>query len=124
MPSPRVVRSAPARRDISHIYQYVAKEAGLEVADAVVARIAEAMYRAADRPLLYQRRAELRGAPRRINVFRYSIFFEELPDGDGVFVWRVLHGAGLVLNTSPVGRGRGPWRSHGRVRGGPTVIHS
>ncbi len=92
MPLARIVRSAPARQDISDIYQHLAREAGLEIADTVLARITEALYRAADRPLVYRRRTELRGAPRRINVFRYSIFFEELPAG-GIYVWRVLHGA-------------------------------
>lgn len=58
----------------------------------MLARITEALYRAADRPLVYQRRTGLRGAPRRVNVFRYAIFFEELPEG-GIYVWRVLHAA-------------------------------
>jgi len=92
MPLARIVRSAPARRDIGDIYQHLAREAGLELADTIFARIMEALYRAADRPLVHRRRTELRGAPRRINVFRYSIFFEELPDG-GIYVWRVLHSA-------------------------------
>jgi toxin ParE1/3/4 len=93
MPLPRIVRSDPARQDISNIYQHFAHEAGLEIADTVLARITEALYRAADRPLVYRRRNDLPGTPRRINVFRYSIFFEVLPEGDGIFVWRVLHGA-------------------------------
>ncbi len=59
----------------------------------MVARLVEAIYRAADRPLLYRPRRELRGSPRRLNVFRYAIFFEVLPEADGIFVWRVLHGA-------------------------------
>jgi plasmid stabilization system protein ParE len=92
MPLARIVRSAPARQDISDIYQYLAREAGLEIADAVLTRIAETLYRAADRPSAHRRRNELDGAPRRINVFRYSIFFEELPGG-GIYVWRILHSA-------------------------------
>jgi plasmid stabilization system protein ParE len=92
MPLARIVRSDPARRDIGDIYQHLAHEAGLEIADTVLARITEAIYRAADRPLDYRCRNDLPGAPRRINVFRYSIFFEALPDG-GIYVWRVLHSA-------------------------------
>lgn len=88
----RIVRSALARQDLSDLYQHLAQDAGLEVADAVLTRIAEALYRAAERPLNYRRRTELNGAPRRINVFRFAIFFEDLPDG-GIFVWRVLHSA-------------------------------
>jgi plasmid stabilization system protein ParE len=98
MPLARIVRSALARRDIGDIYQHVAREAGLEVADMVLTRITEALHRAAERPFAYRRRTELRGGPRRINVFRYSIFFEELPEssgdlGGGIYVWRVLHSA-------------------------------
>lgn len=92
MPLPRIVRSDPARRDIADIYQYLADKAGLEIADTVLPRITEALYRAADRPLIYRRRTEFRGGPRRVNAFHYSVFFEELPEG-GIFVWRVLHGA-------------------------------
>ncbi len=96
MPLARIVRSAPARRDISDIYQHLARQAGLEVADMVLARITEALYRAAERPLAYRRRTELQGAPRRINVFRYAIFFEALAEssgdlGAGIYVLRVLH---------------------------------
>jgi plasmid stabilization system protein ParE len=91
-------RSDPARQDISDIYQHLAREAGLEIADMVLARITEALYRAAERPLAYRRRTELQGAPRRINVFRYSIFFEELLElsgdlGSGIYILRVLHSA-------------------------------
>jgi plasmid stabilization system protein ParE len=49
MPLARIVRSDPARRDIGDIYQHLAHEAGLEIADTVLARITEALYRAADR---------------------------------------------------------------------------
>lgn len=98
MPIARIVRSDPARQDISDIYRRLAREAGLEIADMVLARITEAMYRAADRPLAYRRRTELQGAPRRINIFRYSIFFEELPEsssdsGRGIYILRVIHSA-------------------------------
>ena len=48
---------------------------------------------AADNPFLYREREEHRGRPRRINVFEYAIFYEPLPEGDGIFVWRVIHGA-------------------------------
>ncbi len=50
------------------------------------------MHRAADNPGLYPERAEYRGHPRRINVFEYAIFYEPLPEGDGIFVLRVIHG--------------------------------
>lgn len=98
MPVVRIVRSAPARQDVSDIYQYLGREVGLEIADMVLAGITDALYRAAERPSAYRRRPEFQGAPRRINVFRYSIFFEELPESSadlapGIYVLRVLHSA-------------------------------
>jgi plasmid stabilization system protein ParE len=93
MASQRIIRSARVRQDLFDIWRHVDIEAGPQAADSVVARLVEAIYRAADRPLLYRPRRELRGSPRRLNVFRYAIFFEVLPEADGIFVWRVLHGA-------------------------------
>ncbi len=89
----RIVQSARAKQDLFDIWRQLDIKAGPEVADALVARLVEGIYRAADRPLLFRQRRELRGSPRRLNVLRYSIFFEVLPEGDGIFVWRVLHGA-------------------------------
>ncbi len=33
------------------------------------------------------------GSPRSIVVRPYVIFYEPLPKGDGIAIWRVLHGA-------------------------------
>jgi len=89
----RVVRSDPALRDLDGIWDHLAIEASPEIADFVIARLYEAMYRAAETPVLHRERPEHRGHPRRINVFRYAIFYDPLPDGDGIFVWRIIHGA-------------------------------
>jgi plasmid stabilization system protein ParE len=89
----RTARSASVRQDLFDVWRHIDLKAGPEVADGVVARLIQAIHRAADRPLLYRRRRELRGSSRRLNVCRYAILFEAPPEGDGVFVWRVLHGA-------------------------------
>ena len=89
--TPRIVRSASARQDLSDIYQHLAREAGPDVADSVLARISTAIDRAAGRPLAYARRIEYVGAPRRINVFRYAIFFDRLREEDGIYIWRIVH---------------------------------
>ena len=91
--TPRIVRSASARLDLDDIWDHLAREAGLDVADAVLVRLFEAMARAAERPSLYPKRPEYEGAPRRVNVFRYAIFYEPLSEGDGILVWRVVHGS-------------------------------
>jgi plasmid stabilization system protein ParE len=79
-------------------------EAGFEIADMVLARITEALHGAAEQPSAYRRRTELQGASRHINVLRYSIFFEELPEssrdlGGGIYVLRVLNSARDIRRT-------------------------
>ena len=92
MSVPPILRSDPANNDLQAIWDYLAAEASPGIADFVIARLYEAMERAAEAPLAYRERREYRGNPRRINVFDYAIFFEPLPEGDGIFVLRVLHG--------------------------------
>ena len=87
----RILRSKSADRDLTSIWNYVAREASTAIADFVIARLFEAMHRAAENALLY-RQTDYRGRPRRINVFDYAIFYEPLPDNDGIRVRRVLHG--------------------------------
>src|SRR5689334_16040121 len=87
----RIVRSRSAENDLLDIWRYLANEASPAVADFVVARLYEAMTRAAEHPLMY-RRTEYRGKPRRINVFEYAIFYDPLPERDGIRVRRVIHG--------------------------------
>jgi len=79
MAPPRIDHSPSARRDLDEIWDYLAREAGVPIADAVAARLFAAMRRAADHPLLYRPRPEFTGAPDRINVSRYAIFYEPLP---------------------------------------------
>jgi plasmid stabilization system protein ParE len=86
-----VVISDPARDDVDGIWDHLALTASPEIADLIISRFYEAMYRAAERPLLHRERREFTGHPRRINVFRYAIFYEA--EHDGIFVWRVLHGS-------------------------------
>jgi plasmid stabilization system protein ParE len=93
MSAPRVIRSDPAIADLDGIWDYLAREVSPEVADFVIARLYEAMYRAAETPQLHRVRTEYRHHPRRINVYNYAIFYDPLPEGDGIFVWRVVHGA-------------------------------
>ncbi len=93
MPSARVVLSSPAIDDLDGIWDYLAREASPEVGDFVFERLYEAMYRAAEKPLLHRARSEHKQAPRRINAFSYAIFYDPLGGGDGIFVWRVVHGA-------------------------------
>lgn len=91
MPPPSITLSHPAGEDLDAIWDYLAAEASPEIADFVIARLFEAMNRAADFPFLYPERPEFHDRPRRINVFEYAIFYEPSAEG-GIFVWRVVHG--------------------------------
>ena len=87
----RATLSQPANVDLDGIWDYLAAEASPAIADFVIARLFEALNRAAENPLMYAQ-TEYGGRPRRINVFEYAIFYEPSPTGDGILVWRVLHG--------------------------------
>ena len=87
----RILRTKSADSDLTQIWRYLSEQASFEIADFVIARLYEAITRAAEHPLIYQR-TNYRGRPRRINVFEYAIFYEPLPHGDGTRVRRVIHG--------------------------------
>jgi plasmid stabilization system protein ParE len=72
------------------IWDYLALEASPAIADFVIARLFEAINRAAEHPLMYPE-TPYKGRPRRINVFEYAVFYEPEPDGS-IFVLRIIHG--------------------------------
>jgi plasmid stabilization system protein ParE len=85
-----VTLSLPANDDLDSIWDYLATEASPEIADFVIARLFEAMVRAAENPLMYPE-TSFSGRPRRMNVFEYAVFYEPESEG-GIFVLRVIHG--------------------------------
>src|ERR1044072_3865354 len=91
MAPPRVVRSERAKRDLQSIYSYPPSEPSPEIADFVIAGLFEGMRRAAANPFMFRERTDLPGRPRRLNVFRYALFYDPLPDGDGVFILGIIH---------------------------------
>jgi plasmid stabilization system protein ParE len=99
-----VTVSRPAQADLDTVWDYLAETASPAIADFVIARLYEAMHRAADAPLIYQR-TDFAGRPRRVNIFEYAIFFEIASNEDGIVVWRVLHGR---RNLAPLVRGPDP----------------
>jgi plasmid stabilization system protein ParE len=90
---PRLLISSRAERDLLDIWDYIAAEAAPAPADAVLARLHGAMEVLAAGPLIGRERPEFDGTPRSIVVRPYVIFYEPLPEGDGILVWRVVHGA-------------------------------
>lgn len=92
MPSPRILRAPEARQDLLDIWAYIAEQASASVADTFLARLIGAMEIIAYAPHIGRERPEFPGSPRSIAVKPYVIFYEPLPEEDGILVWRVIHG--------------------------------
>lgn len=87
-----VLRTDSASRDILEIAAAIAAEnraAAIRWAERLEALLALR----AQIPFAGRIRPEFAGAPRSIPFGRYVIFYDALPDGDGILVLRVLHGA-------------------------------
>ena len=89
----RILRAPLARNDLLDIWAYIAEQSSTSIADAFLARIYGALEVVASAPYVGRERSEFSGSPRSIVVRPYIIFYEPLPEGDGIAVWRVLHGA-------------------------------
>jgi toxin ParE1/3/4 len=93
VPPPRVLRTPHARQDLLDIWAYIARQNAPLVADAVLGRIHGAIEILARTPLIGRERGEFPGKPRSFAVRPYVIFYEPLSEGDGILIWRVIHGA-------------------------------
>lgn len=92
MPMPRIIRTPEARQDLLDIWAYIAEQSAASIADTFLARIVGAMEIIAYAPHIGRERSEFPGSPRSMAVRPYVIFYDALPEGDGIRVWRVLHG--------------------------------
>lgn len=93
MAEPRLLFATDARADLFDVWSYISREHATAIADAFLARIRGALEIVASAPLIGRVRPELVGRPRSIVVPPYVVFYEPLPEGDGILIWRVLHGA-------------------------------
>jgi toxin ParE1/3/4 len=89
----RILRAPLARNDLLDIWTDIADGSSDAVADGFLARIYGALEVIAQAPLIGRVRAEFPGSPRSMVVRPYVIFYEPLSEGDGIAIWRVLHGA-------------------------------
>jgi len=89
----RLVLSGLAAADLDQIRSYITRERSQGVAEAVLVRLYNAMNSLADAPRIGRIRNEYRERPRSFAVQSHVIFYEPLKQGDGIAVWRVLHGA-------------------------------
>src|SRR5258705_13596729 len=93
MAPPRILRTPEARQDLINIWAYIARESVPAIADTFLARLTGAMEVIAYAPLIGRERHEFSGSPRSVPVKPYVIFYEPLAEGDGILVWRIVHGA-------------------------------
>jgi toxin ParE1/3/4 len=91
--APRILRAPEARQDLLDIWAYIARENAPSVADAVLARLYGALEVLAYASKIERERGEFTGRPRSFAVRPYVIFYQPLADGDGILVWRIIHGA-------------------------------
>jgi toxin ParE1/3/4 len=89
---PRIVLSLAAERNLADLFEWIAQDSGLDRAEAVLDRLQGAMTNLAALPGLGRARHELEGAPRSFALWPWIIFYEALPEEDGVIIWRVLDG--------------------------------
>lgn len=89
----RILRAALARADLLDIWTHIAGESSPAIAHTFLARIYGALEVVASAPYIGRERAEFDGSPRSLVVRPYVIFYEPLAEGDGIAIWRVLHGA-------------------------------
>jgi len=89
----RILRAPLARQDLLDIWAYISERSSASMADTFLARIYGALELLASAPYIGRERDEFPGAPRSVVVRPYVIFYEPLPEGDGIALWRVIHGA-------------------------------
>jgi plasmid stabilization system protein ParE len=91
MPRARVVFSLDAESDLA-LFDWIARDSGLDRAEAVLRRIDETVELIATIPGIGRVRQDLDGGPRTFAVWPRVIVYEPLPAGPGIAVWRVIDG--------------------------------
>jgi toxin ParE1/3/4 len=84
------VKSPEALRDFRRIYAWIASNSGEARAEAVLRRLDEAAGRLARRPRLGRRRMDFKGDPYSFSVPPWLIVYDPLPDGNGIYILRIL----------------------------------
>ena len=88
----RVTRRPQAELDVLEIWTYIAGDSAAE-ADRWVDRLDQSLATWATQPTMGRERPELAPGLRCYPFGRYIVFFEPLPDNDGIDVVRVMHGS-------------------------------
>ncbi|MCC6920556.1 MAG: type II toxin-antitoxin system RelE/ParE family toxin [Alphaproteobacteria bacterium] len=88
----RIFLHDEADADLAAIEDYLTVEAGSRIAGRSLNRIVEKPQTLALFPSLGRIREDLAGSPRSFAVAPWIVFYEALPNGDGIAVWHILHG--------------------------------
>jgi len=89
----RVFRRPAARADLIDIYRYIAGESSRERAAAYLHKIEKTLSLISDHPGMGTKRLQNHPDVRAYPVRNHLLFFRPLPEGDGIDLIRVLHGA-------------------------------
>jgi len=92
MPRSRIVLSLDAERDLDALFDWIARDSGVDRAEAILRRIDETLELVATMPRIGRVRHDLDGEPRTFAVWPWVIVYEPLSTGQGIVVWRVIDG--------------------------------
>jgi toxin ParE1/3/4 len=92
MPRRQIVLSLDAEHDLDSLFNWVARDSGVDRAEVILRRIEETLHRLADMPRIGRVRRDLEGEPRTFAVWPWLIIYEPLSAGRGVVVWRIVDG--------------------------------
>jgi len=90
--APRIVRTLDADRDLDSLFDWIARDSGLDRAEAVIRRIDDTISHLAAMPGIGRVRRDLDGGPRAFSVWPWLVIYEPLPRREGIIVWRVVDG--------------------------------
>ena len=88
----KIVLSLDAECDLDLLFDWIARDSGVDRAEAVLRRIDETLNSLADQPRIGRVRRDLDGEPRTFAVWPWVIVYEPLSAGQGIVVWRIMDG--------------------------------
>jgi toxin ParE1/3/4 len=88
----RVAKSLDAERDLSDLFDYIARESGVDHAEMVLRRIEQSLNILSELPLIGRIHDELDGRPHTFSIWPWIVIYEPEPAGDGILVWRIIDG--------------------------------
>jgi|SRR5580658_6191807 plasmid stabilization system protein ParE len=92
MPARRLILSLEAEHDLDELFDWIARDTGVDRAAAVLRRIDQTLELVAGMPRIGRVRRDLDGEPRTFSVWPWIIVYEPQQGGRGIIVWRVIDG--------------------------------